>query len=504
MNSNEKIPDYIEEGYNENHNQFSIHNVLNKENEYTENSKLTIPMQITNSHIKREIAQNSYNERINHDDFLSKKFNYANEKDTRTQYSNDSKYDSIYQYLRSNNEELKQVKNSNFIQDEGEVERVNRLFDYVNMQTQTSKNIEKSFDNNKTYMKDNLDSSEYQFQFFKEKINQMNSDINDLHSKLVVLEKCNQPVKSTREFKVTDFPGYDTVSRNEFTTIASNKNNLTDDIDRNEMYNLRDRSRQSNKTVDANELYDNKKNIEDKTIPYRSVNTNNLKQNSITSERTRIKPKYTENKSSTPLKKRPKGSSEKNKKPSLQKQIKKKNDIKPSKSPLKILYKPQLKNLIVNTNNTKSRQPVQTKKHDANEKYTDSKQLKEENIMLKNKVSELESIIKKLKWENKIDELQKKGKDSIRLELEIWKDRSEKLASNYLVNINEIKKQLSEDKDKYTKEIKHIQLKANQDINTLSERFTLAIEKYERDIQEMKKENKDLRKKINKVQNILV
>jgi cell division protein FtsB len=127
-----------------------------------------------------------------------------------------------------------------------------------------------------------------------------------------------------------------------------------------------------------------------------------------------------------------------------------------------------------------------------------------ENELLKSKITELEKIIKDLTDQIALDNIQKKGKDHLRVELEIWKNRSESMGKNYIDTISSLKKQLLQDKMSFIDQIKSTQINFTNQIISLKTKYQTTIEKYEISNKKLKKENEELKKKVNKVKEIIV
>ena len=133
--------------------------------------------------------------------------------------------------------------------------------------------------------------------------------------------------------------------------------------------------------------------------------------------------------------------------------------------------------------------------------------LLEENKILKEKVKQLE---KKLAYfsENKnflnkektYDDL---GKDNLILELEIWKNRSEKIAKNYSDTLDHLKNQLKSEKNQYLDQIKNMRIDFQNEIEVLKKKFQDNILKNDKIIKKLKMQNETNTKKLSKVKDII-
>ena len=145
--------------------------------------------------------------------------------------------------------------------------------------------------------------------------------------------------------------------------------------------------------------------------------------------------------------------------------------------------------------------------------------LSEENTILKNKVNHLEKYIKTLT--NKISAEEYNGNintnpnntnnpnspniidQNLLIEIEIWKNRSESIAKSYLDNMSGLKDQLNKSKINFTNEIKIIKQQTNNEVENIQNKYVGMLDKYENNIRKMRKDNDDLKKKIDRVQSII-
>lgn len=126
-----------------------------------------------------------------------------------------------------------------------------------------------------------------------------------------------------------------------------------------------------------------------------------------------------------------------------------------------------------------------------------------ENENLKNKINQLEKTVKFLNDQIGLDNIEKKGKDHLRVELEIWRNRSDSLAQNYLETLTQLKKQLINDKANYVSQIKSMQNHFTTQVNSVKNKYQSTLEKYEINIKKLRRENDELKKKLSKVKEII-
>jgi hypothetical protein len=127
--------------------------------------------------------------------------------------------------------------------------------------------------------------------------------------------------------------------------------------------------------------------------------------------------------------------------------------------------------------------------------------LQKENEDLKLKITNLE---RNMNLMNTYSNDPIKGKNHLRLEMEIWRQRSETVAHNYLETINNMKKQLAQDKSTFVDQIKSLQNTFTNQVMELKNKYQSTLDKYEVNIRKLRKENGELKKKVLKVQEILL
>lgn len=114
--------------------------------------------------------------------------------------------------------------------------------------------------------------------------------------------------------------------------------------------------------------------------------------------------------------------------------------------------------------------------------------LKEENKKLKDRLNDLEQYIS-----NK-----EEGGEVL-----IWKKKCDILANNYLEAINSLRNQLRIEKINLTEQVRALNIDCNKQVETIAVKYKGFFDEYEKNINKLKKENEELRKKFSKVKNIL-
>jgi hypothetical protein len=156
------------------------------------------------------------------------------------------------------------------------------------------------------------------------------------------------------------------------------------------------------------------------------------------------------------------------------------------------------------TTKSKSRSKTPNKTKIQTAKRTPTQEPFSENEQLRIHIKKLEERIKYLTEQLHFDKVEKKGKDHLRVELEIWKNRADSLSHSYIDTLNDLRKQLASDKSRYTEEIKSAQTTFVNQVMSLKTGYQSVIEKNENTIKKLRRENEDLRKKVTKVKDILV
>jgi hypothetical protein len=129
--------------------------------------------------------------------------------------------------------------------------------------------------------------------------------------------------------------------------------------------------------------------------------------------------------------------------------------------------------------------------------------LQRENEELKSKVANLEKSLKSINYQLSLDTLEKKGRDYLRVELDIWKSRSETIANSYLDTMANMKKQLMQDKANFVDQIKSMQNTYTGEINELKNKYQSTLDRYENSTKRLRKDNEELKSKVSKVKEIL-
>jgi hypothetical protein len=159
--------------------------------------------------------------------------------------------------------------------------------------------------------------------------------------------------------------------------------------------------------------------------------------------------------------------------------------------------------------NIKSKSPIPVKKASntsrskSKPKAQSVKKTKPKNNELEQKISELEGLVQYLS-----DQLRREktgnGKDHLRVELEIWKKRTEALTKKYLESFSQLRNQLITNKSSFLDQIKILQTNFNTQVNNLKVQYQTNIEKNEHVIKRMRRENEDMKKKVLKVKDIII
>ena len=95
------------------------------------------------------------------------------------------------------------------------------------------------------------------------------------------------------------------------------------------------------------------------------------------------------------------------------------------------------------------------------------------------------------------------GKSLIRLELEIYKTRTENLSEKFLDTIREMSSSIYNDKELFLRKIKEINLSSTKSINDLKKKYEPILTKYSINIAKYKKENEMIKNKLSNMKKIL-
>ena len=167
----------------------------------------------------------------------------------------------------------------------------------------------------------------------------------------------------------------------------------------------------------------------------------------------------------------------------------------PSKSSIKSSAKSSIKTSAKTSNTSRSK---------SKPKAQSVKKQKPINKELEEKITDLERIVEYLTDQLRREKTSSRGKDHLRLELEIWKTRTEALTKKYLENLSALKNQLVTNKSSFLDQLKILQTNFNTQVNNLKIQYHTNIEKNEHVIKRMRRENEDMRKKVMKVKDLII
>ena len=125
--------------------------------------------------------------------------------------------------------------------------------------------------------------------------------------------------------------------------------------------------------------------------------------------------------------------------------------------------------------------------------------LSEKNTKLRRKIREMENTINTIKANNNFN-----SKSTIRKEIKLWKERANELCDNFVQTLNDLKCELKKDKIAFKVAIRKIQNKFDRDVNDVMNSYQMVIQKNEKRIQLLMKENSELRKKEEKVKEVFL
>jgi hypothetical protein len=129
--------------------------------------------------------------------------------------------------------------------------------------------------------------------------------------------------------------------------------------------------------------------------------------------------------------------------------------------------------------------------------------LEEENQMLKEKIKHLEKIIEEQENERYFERVESKGKDYMRIELEVWKNKYDQLSAEFTESFIQMKKQLADEKQFFTEQFNNSQNYFQSQIKNLKEKYESTIDKNNLDIERLRNSNKMLTEKFVKMQKLI-
>ncbi len=135
----------------------------------------------------------------------------------------------------------------------------------------------------------------------------------------------------------------------------------------------------------------------------------------------------------------------------------------------------------------------------------------EQNARMRNQIKELDKNIYNLKNQienakilcTRKEETNNFNSNTLK-EIQIWKKRCSQLTDNYIKNLHKIKNELKKDKLSFKNEIKDIKNKFEKNINEMYERYFNLMQKNEKNIKILQKENSDLSEKERKIKEVFL
>ena len=155
--------------------------------------------------------------------------------------------------------------------------------------------------------------------------------------------------------------------------------------------------------------------------------------------------------------------------------------------------------------------PKSTSKYDISQIASDKSfkkanlSLDEENKDLKLQIETIETLLRNQYGFTNFDKYEENqaGKSLIRLELEIYKTRTENLSEKFLDTIREMSSSIYNDKELFLRKIKEINLSSTKSINDLKKKYEPILTKYSINIAKYKKENEMIKNKLSNMKKIL-
>jgi hypothetical protein len=136
--------------------------------------------------------------------------------------------------------------------------------------------------------------------------------------------------------------------------------------------------------------------------------------------------------------------------------------------------------------------------------------LLQENEILKEKIKHLEAKIEQIVKAketslnmNSNNTEEPKDNNNLILELQIWKNRSEKMSENYILTLNDLRNQLKQDRKHYVDLVRNMQSEFHSEVDRLKKAYEGNIIRNEKIVKKLKKENEDITKKLGKVKDII-
>lgn len=125
-----------------------------------------------------------------------------------------------------------------------------------------------------------------------------------------------------------------------------------------------------------------------------------------------------------------------------------------------------------------------------------------DNTNFKKEINNLNKQIADIKFENYLDTLQLLGDIYLLNELNIWKQKTEKIGKNYMDNLNVTKRKLYNEKAEYLKQMDGIKKECHFLIKSTQDKCQNIIEKQEFIIESYLEKNEEIRKKLEKLKNV--
>ena len=180
------------------------------------------------------------------------------------------------------------------------------------------------------------------------------------------------------------------------------------------------------------------------------------------------------------------------------KEMDNKNVRKMDKPPLQLRAKSEKK--FSKDDKSKSKNKFDSK---TNKPLNDNVTIKLENEALKNKLKLLKTFLSKHRKKVSLDELELTGKDNMMMEIAIWKNREETLINKYFHIINSFKQQIKHEKDQIIDSLNKLTSESSENVEKVVMKYEEQKDNLDEKLCSLIKENDELKVKFSRLKNIV-
>jgi hypothetical protein len=153
--------------------------------------------------------------------------------------------------------------------------------------------------------------------------------------------------------------------------------------------------------------------------------------------------------------------------------------------------------------NKMNKRVLSTRSQSVNKEKEKNEKLKLENENLKRRLETVKTFLKKHRNKLNLDQIELRGKENMKMEIAIWKNREESLVSRYLHIINSFKQQVIHEKEQFSEIIQQLSSYSSDNVKSIQIKYEDQIRMNEEKHNNLRRENDELKGKFSKLKNIV-